>query len=204
MSLFRRLTGRGPTPPRHGVPSSDVQYDPAPAEAAYRRLLELAQQLRTSAASLAAAAARVEMREAQLRRSLEEYERIGQAAIAGGRAIQAESAIASGEAAQATLDALAPQAQDIADQRDELERAAAKLDAEAAALRAKLDASQTAQAVSGARARLHETAAALSGHRLTLDSVVREAEDEALRLEGRARGLAELYGQPSGQPPPAS
>jgi phage shock protein A len=191
VSLFRRKRATEQAP--------DDRYDPAPAEAAYRRLLALAQDLRRSTAQLTAAAARVEMRETQLRNAVAEYERIAQQAIAGGRTIQAESAIASSEAAEATLAALKPQADEIAAQHAELERAAAKLEGEAAALRAKLDASQTAQAVSGARARLQETAAAMTGHRHTLDGVVRDAEDEALRLEGRARGLAELYGQPSGE-----
>ncbi len=176
-------------------------YDARPAEAAYRRLLELARDLRRSAAGLSAAAARVEMRQAQLRRSVEEYDRIAQTAIANGRSIQAESAIASSEAAAATLDALVPQAAEIADQQADLERGAGRIEAEAAALRAKLDAAATAQAVSGARARLHETAAALAGHRPTRDAVVTDAEDEALRLEARARALAELHGQTSGDPP---
>jgi phage shock protein A len=201
VSLFRRLTGRGSDPPRHGAPSSDSTYDAAPAEAAYRRLLELAQNLRRATAGLTAAAGRVEMREAQLRRALGDYERIAQEAVANGRAIQAESAIASAEAAEATLAAIAPQAAEIAAERTELERAIAKLEAEAAALRARLDAAHTAQAVSGARAQLHETVAKVAGHRSTLDTVVRDAEDEALRLEGRARGLAELHGQTSGDPP---
>jgi phage shock protein A len=191
--LFRRLVGRGA---RAAPPSTAPDYDPAPAEAAYRRLLQLAQQLRASTGGLTAAAARVGMREAQLRRSLDEYERLAQQAVANGRAIQAESALASAEAAQAALDALAPQAAEIATQKAALDRGVAKLEAEAAALRARLDASQTAQAVSGARARLNETAAKLAGHRPTVDAVVRDAEDEALRLEGLARGIAELYGQP--------
>lgn len=191
MGLFRRK--------RETPLDTEPAYDPAPAEAAYRRLLQLAQQLHASSGALVAAAAKVEMREATLRRSLEEYDRIAQQAIAGGRAIQAESAIASGEAAQAALDALAPQAAEIAAQRDAIERGVAKLEAEAASLRARLDASQTAQAVSGARARLNQTAAALAGHRPTIEAVVRDAEDEALRLEGLARGIAELYGQTSGE-----
>lgn len=199
MSLFRRLTGRGDAPAgRLGAP--EERYDPGPAEAAYRRLLELATDLRRSTAQLSAASARVEMRETQLRNAVAEYERIAQQAIAGGRTIQAESAIASSETAEAALAALKPQAEEIAAQHAELERAAAKLEGEAAALRAKLDATQTQQAVSGARARLQETAAAMAGHRQTLNEVVRDAEDEALRLEGRARGLAELYG--STAPPP--
>jgi phage shock protein A len=193
--LFRRR--------RREVPrAADEPYDPRPAEAAYRRLLELAQDLRRSAAELSAAAARVEMREAALRRAVGDYDRIAQAAIAGGRTIQAESAIASGEAAAATLDALVPQAAEIADRQADLERAVARIEAEAATLRARLDAAATAQAVSGARARLHETAATLAGHRTTLAAVVTEAEDEAVRLEARARALAELYGETSGDPSP--
>ena len=70
-----------------------------------------------------------------------------------------------------------------------------------AELRAKLDESQTQQAESGARAHLRETAAKAAHHRPALEAVVRDAEDEALRLEGRARGLAELYGDPATAPP---
>ncbi|HEU0131537.1 MAG TPA: hypothetical protein VFQ85_11175 [Mycobacteriales bacterium] len=195
MGVFRRLIGAEPKTGRHALPPDEPAYDPAPAEAAYRRLLELARDLRASTAGITAAQARLAMREEQLRQSVATYERIAQQAVAAGRAIQAESAIASSETAAATLDALAPQAAELQAQKDELERAAARIEGEAAAMRAKLDAATTAQAVSGARARLQETGAALSLHRGTLDDVVRDAEDEALRLEGRARALAELHGQ---------
>ncbi|MDQ1713283.1 MAG: hypothetical protein QOE45_2733 [Frankiaceae bacterium] len=192
--LFRRLLGKGDG----GALPEEPPYDPRPAEAAYRRLLELAQELRVATAAISAAQGRLEMREAQLRRSVETYERIAQEAVAHGRAIQAESALASGETAVATLAALEQQAGELAHERAELERAVAGLEAEAAGLRARLDAAGTARAVSGARARLQESGAALAGHRGTLADVVRAAEDEALRLEGRARGLAELHGQTYG------
>jgi phage shock protein A len=196
--LFRRLLGKGDEPGRHAARPDEPAYDPRPAEAAYRRLLELAAELRTATAGITAAQGRLEMREAQLHRSVETYERIAQEAVANGRAIQAESAMASSETAAATLAALAPQGVELAQEQAELERAVARLEAEAAELRARLDAAGTAQAVSGARARLHESQGALAGHRGTLADVVRDAEDEALRLEGRARGLAELHGQEYG------
>lgn len=197
--LFRKLLGKADDAPgKHAARPSEPAYDPRPAEAAYRRLLQLAQDLRAATAGITAAQGRLAMREAQLRSSVETYERIAQEAVANGRSIQAESAMASSEAATATLDALAPQGAELAHEKAELERAVARLEAEAAELRAKLDAAGTAQAVSGARARLQESGAALAGHRGTLADVVSEAEDEALRLEGRARGLAELHGQTFG------
>jgi len=149
-------------------PADDGEaYDAEPAEAAYRRLLELAQQLRASSAGLAAAAARVEMR-----------------------------------AARGKNDAIDEERAEIADQRAALDAAVDRIEKEAAQVRARLDAAATQRAVSGARARLQETAAALHGHRTTLAEVVTAAEDEAIRLEARARGLAELYGQTSGEGPP--
>jgi predicted nucleic acid-binding Zn-ribbon protein len=158
--LFRRRAAR------RNVEPADA-YDAEPAEAAYRRLLELAQQLRASSAGLAAAAARIEMR-----------------------------------AARANTDAVEEERQQVAEQRAALDAAVARIEGEARDVRRRLDAAATAQAVSGARARLQETAAALHGHRTTLAEVVEVAEDEALRLEARARGLAELYGQTSGEGPP--
>lgn len=154
---------------RHRRPRADdgEAYDAEPAEAAYRRLLELAQQLRASSAGLAAAAARIEMR-----------------------------------AARATTDAIEDERQQVAEQRAALDAAVVRIETEARDVRRRLDAAATAQAVSGARARLQETAAALHGHRTTLAEVVEAAEDEAIRLEARARGLAELYGQTSGEGPP--
>jgi chromosome segregation ATPase len=156
--LLRRLVRRGSRPR-----DDDEAYDAAPAEAAYRRLLELAQSLRASAAGLAAAQARVEQR-----------------ARAGEPDLDDERAA-------------------IAAQRAAMTEAVDRIEAEARELRGKLDAAATARAVSGARARLQETKAALHGHRTTLAEVVTEAEDEALKLEARARALAELHGQPSGE-----
>jgi phage shock protein A len=186
VSLFRRRRDEPVVP---AAPT----YDPTAGERAYQRLLTLAAELRASSAGLSAAAARIEMRERQLRKSAEEYDRLAQQAVAAGRTIQAESAIASAETAAAALDAIAPQAAEIAEQRAALEQAATRIDGDAAALRARLDAAATSAAVSGARAALQETGHALAGHRGTVDDVVREAEDHAMRLEARARALAELH-----------
>ena len=193
VGLIKRLLGRDdpPVPPRAPEPPP---YDPARAEAAYRRLLELAQELRRAGDALTAAQGRVELRQLQMRRSAEEYDLIAQNAIANGRSIQAESAMASAETAEAALAALEPQAQELAQQRAELAEAIANIESEAAAMRAKLDAAGTAQAVSTAKATLHQSGAAMAGHRQTLEQVVGDAEDEAMRLEARARALAELYG----------
>lgn len=124
MSLFKRLLGRDP--------SGDVEpvrpVGDGGAGLRRVRLNELAAQLREAAAGLAAALVSVTAREEQLRRSVEEYDRIAQSAIANGRTIQAESAIASSEAAEAALTALAPQARQIGDLRDELERVALELE----------------------------------------------------------------------------
>lgn len=126
MSLFRRLLGRDPS-------GSDEPVRAAPAGdggAGLRRvrLGELAAQLRGAAAELTAASISVGAREEQLRRSVDEYDRIARDAIANGRSIQAESAIASSEAAEAALNALAPQAAEITDVRDALERSALELE----------------------------------------------------------------------------
>jgi chromosome segregation ATPase len=150
---------------RRRAAETDEAYDARPAEVAYRRLLELAHQLRASSASLSAAAARVEMR------------------------------------ARQGMPGLDDERDEIAAEKRALDEAVARIDQDARDLRARLDAAATQRAVSGARARLHETRAALQGHRTTLAQVVSDAEDEAIRLEARARGLAELYGQTSGDEP---
>jgi chromosome segregation ATPase len=158
--LFRRVLRRG-----LAARDDDDAYDARPAEAAYRRLLELAQSLRAAAAQLNAAQARVDMRARQGTPGLDD------------------------------------ERDEIATEKRALDEAANRIDQDARDLRARLDAAATQRAVSGARARLHETRAALQGHRTTLAQVVSDAEDEAIRLEARARGLAELYGQTSGGEP---
>ncbi|HEX8003357.1 MAG TPA: hypothetical protein VF519_11755 [Mycobacteriales bacterium] len=119
--LFRRLLGRDPgdDEPARAQPVRD-------GGAAQRRARfgELAAELRDAAGRLAAVAEVVAAREEQLRRSVDQYDEIAKQAIANGRTIQAESAIASSDAAAAALDALAPQAAEIGTLRGELERAA--------------------------------------------------------------------------------
>jgi phage shock protein A len=203
VGIIKKLFGKDEAAPRSVAPAPSA-YDPARAEAAYRRLLELAQELRRAGDALTAAQGRIELRQLQMRRSAEEYDLIAQNAIANGRSIQAESAIASAETAEAALAALEPQAQELAAQRAELAEAIANIESEAAAMRAKLDAHGTAQAVSTARATLHQSGAAMAGHRQTLDEVVGDAENETVRLEARARALAELYGAKPGEQPGAA
>jgi len=124
--LFRRLLGRDPSADDEPV------RRPAPSDGgtAVRRmrLVELAVLLRDAAADLTEAAVAVGAREEQLRRSVEQYDDIARAAIANGRTIQAESAIASSDAAAAALDALAPQAAEIVKHRTALELAAGELE----------------------------------------------------------------------------
>lgn len=200
VGLIKKFFGKDEAVPRPGAPAAPA-YDAARAEAAYRRLLELAQELRRAGDALTAAQGRIELRQLQMRRSAEEYDLIAQNAIANGRSIQAESALASAETAEAALAALEPQAQELALQRAELAEAIANIESEAAAMRATLDAHGTAQAVSTARATLSQSGAAMAGHRQTLDEVVGDAENETVRLEARARALAELYGaKPDEQP----
>ena len=191
MSVFRRLTGRGdPPPPAPVVPSAPPPptFDAEPAETAYRRLGAIVEQLRASATNLATASASVAAREAQLRNAVEEYDRIAREAIAHGRTIQAESAIASSEAAEAALNALGPQVGEVRDQQEAMEVAAARIEAEAAGLRARLDAAHAAVAA-GDRAALAAATADLG----LVPALVREAEDQAMRLEARARTLAALH-----------
>lgn len=163
--LFKKLLGRDDTAP---MAPAVAAFDPAPGQAAYERLAAAALLLRNLDAELARTAEGIGEREERLRASAEEYERLAQAAIAGGRTIQAESAIASAETAQAALDALAPRAGEIAALRAEAEAAAARIEGEAAALRSRLD----------ARAPFGDPGPAVA-----------RAEDDAVRLTSLARSL---------------
>ena len=123
--LFRRLLGRDDP----GEPREPVRHAGDGGAAERRaRAGALVAALRDSAAELTAASIAVGAREEQLRRSAEQYDEIAKAAIANGRTIQAESAIASSEAATAALDALAPQAATIAELRAQVEQVANELE----------------------------------------------------------------------------
>lgn len=172
MSLFKKLLGRdGDVPqPRQSAPGPTTPAgDSGAAEAAYERLVAAAMLLRELDADLARTAEGLGEREARLRASAEEYDRLSQAAIAGGRVIQAESAIASAETAQAALDALAPRVGEVAALRAEVAGVMARIDGEAAALRSRAD----------ARLPLGDAAQA-----------VPRAEDDAVRLTQLARSLS--------------
>lgn len=151
-----------------GVPARPA-YDAGAGEAAYERLVAAALMLRNLDAQLAHAAQDVAEREERLRASVAEYDRIAQAAIAGGRTIQAESAIAASEAAEATLAALAPRAGEIAALRAEAAGAASRIESDANALRVRLDTGSP----TGDPSR-----------------IASDAENEAVRLTSLARSLS--------------
>jgi acetylornithine deacetylase/succinyl-diaminopimelate desuccinylase-like protein len=168
--LLKKLWGRADepgAPGTSGVPGP--AYDAGPGLAAYERLAAAALLLRSLDTEVAAAMESVAEREGRLRASAEEYERLAQAAIAGGRTIQAESAIASAETAQAALDALAPRGGELAAVRQEIASTAARIESEAADLRARID----------QRAAYADPAPA-----------ARRAEDDAVRLTSLVRSLA--------------
>ena len=163
MGVLRKLLGKDDEIP----PPRPVATAPAPAlaaQAAYERLAAAALVLRNLDEELTKTAAGVEERAERLRQSVEEYDRIAQAAIAGGRSIQAESAIASSETAEAALAALAPKLGEIAALRHEVATTAARIEGECAAV--------------------HARALADPG------PAVRKAEDDAVRLTSLARTLA--------------
>jgi hypothetical protein len=164
--LFKKLLGREDAPAAVPAPAA---YDTRPGEAAYERLVAAALLLRNLDAELGTAADSIAEREGRLRASAEEYERLAQVAIAGGRTIQAESALASAETAQAALDALAPRTGELTALRLEAESTAARIESEATALRQRLD----------ARAPFADPG-----------PVVAKAEDEAVRLASLARTLS--------------
>lgn len=168
MSLIKRLLGRDDDAPAAARPAAPA-YDPSAAEASYERLLAAAMLLRTLGEDVARTAGDLTQREERLRASAEEYDRIAQAAIAGGRTIQAESAIASAETAQAALDALAPRVAEVAALREEVASVASRIEGEAAAVRSRID----------TRGPLGEEPAAVA-----------RAEDDAVRLTSLARSLS--------------
>jgi hypothetical protein len=166
VGVFKRLLGRDDDAAQ---PAHAPAWDPAPAEAAHTRLLAAAALLRHLDADLERTAGGLTERTERLHTSVTEYERIAQAAIAGGRSIQAESAIASGETAQAALDALAPRAAEVAALRHEASSTAERIEEEAAHLRARID----------ERAPLGDPTQAAA-----------RAEDDAVRLTSLARSLS--------------
>ena len=133
VGVLRKLLGREEAVPARAVATA---AQPGAAQAAYERMLAAALVLRNLDEEVAKLAAGVEERAERLRQSVDEYDRIAQAAIAGGRVIQAESAIASSETAQAALDALAPKAGEIEALRAEVAATATRIEAEAASFHA--------------------------------------------------------------------
>jgi hypothetical protein len=172
VGVLKKLLGGRDEPgaaPRAAVPAQPPAYDRTAGAAAYERLAAAALLLRSLDAELARAAGDVAAREEKMRASMEEYDRIARAAIAGGRTIQAESAIASSEAAEAALHALAPRAGELAALRHEVAATATRIEGEAQALRDRLD----------SRAPYADPAAAVA-----------RAEDDAVRLASLARSLS--------------
>lgn len=168
MGVLKRLLGRDDAAPAAVRPAA-AGYDPSAAEASYERLLAAAMLLRNLDADLGRTADGLTGREERLRTSAEEYDRLAQAAIAGGRTIQAESAIASAETAQAALDALAPRVGEVAALRAEVASVVARVEGEAAALRSRIDSRQP----------LGDATAAVT-----------RAEDDAVRMTSLARSLS--------------
>ena len=165
--LFKRMRGRDDsgTPAAWSTPARDA----GAGEAAYERLAAAALMLRSLDTELGRLAAAQHAEEDRLRHKVAEYDGIAQAAIAGGRTIQAESAIDASERAEAALAAMAPRTGELAALRAEAASTAARIEGEAAMLRTRIDAgSPTADP----------------------SQLVTRAENDAVRLTSLARSLA--------------
>ncbi|HVF04819.1 MAG TPA: hypothetical protein VNA20_08270 [Frankiaceae bacterium] len=163
--LFKKLRGRDDS----GSPAAWAARDTSAAEAAYERLAAAALMLRSLEAELTRVDGALGEERDRLAMTVAEYDGLAQSAIAGGRTIQAESAINASEKAEAALLAMGERAGDVEALRSEVAAAAARIEGEAAMLRTRIDTgSPTADQ----------------------SQVVARAEGEAVRLTSLARTLA--------------
>ena len=158
----------------------------------YDQMLEQITRVRRGLVDIAASRKRIELQETQLQHSVDHLQDQAKAALAQGREDLAREALSRKAAAQAQIDGMEPQHQQLTEEQEKLESVLAQLQEKVNAFRSQKEVLKAQYTAASAMTAAGESAAGISASVSDSGAALDRAQDKIEAMQARAGALDEL------------
>lgn len=158
----------------------------------YEQMLDQITQVRRSLVAIAASRKQIELQEQQLQHSVAHLDDQARAALSQGREDLAREALSRKAAAQAQIDGMEPQHQQLTEQEASLERTLAALQSKVNNFRTQKEVLKAQYTAASAMSSVDESVAGISSTIGDSGAEVQRAQDKIATMQARAGALDEL------------
>jgi len=158
----------------------------------YDQMLEQLTRVRRGLVDIAASRKRIELQETQLQHSVDHLQDQAKAALAQGREDLAREALTRKAAAQAQIDAMEAQHEQLTEEQEKLESVLAQLQEKVNAFRSQKEVLKAQYTAASAMSAVDEDAAGISASVSDSGAAVERAQDKIEAMQARAGALDEL------------
>jgi phage shock protein A len=158
----------------------------------YEKMLEQITQVRRALVDIAASKKQLELQETQLQHSVDHLQDQAKAAITAGREDLAKEALSRKAAAQAQVDAMEPQHQQLAEQEEKLTATLTALQNRVNAFRTQKETMKAQYTAAKASASVNESVAGISSTIGDSGAALQRAQDKIATMQARSGALDEL------------
>ncbi|MGP8060064.1 MAG: PspA/IM30 family protein [Acidimicrobiales bacterium] len=158
----------------------------------YEKMLEQITQVRRALVDIAASKKQLELQEDQLRQSADHLGGQARAALEAGREDLAKEALSRKATAQAQIDGMEPQREDLADQEEKLTKTLAALQQRVNAFRTEKETMKAQYSAAKATTAVNESAAGISKSFNDSGAALQRAQDKIATMQARSGAMDEL------------
>jgi phage shock protein A len=158
----------------------------------YEQMLDQITQVRRALVDIAASRKQIELQEQQLQHTVAHLQDQAKAALAQGNEDLAKEALSRKAAAQAQIDGMEPQHQQLTEQEEKLERTLAALQQKVNDFRSKKEVLKAQYTAAKAESSVNENVAGISSTLGDSGAALQRAQDKIANMQARAGALDEL------------
>jgi phage shock protein A len=158
----------------------------------YEQMLDQLTKVRQALVSVAASRKRLELQEQQLQHSVDHLQDQAQQALSIGREDLAREALSRKAAAQAQIDAMEPQHQQLTEQEEKLEQTLQALQQRVNTFRTQKETLKAQYTAASAMTSVNESVAGISGTLSDSGAELARAQDKIAQMQARAGAVDEL------------
>src|SRR6202142_637155 len=158
----------------------------------YEQMLDRLTQVRRALVDIAASRKQIELQEQQLQHSVDHLQQQAQAALAQGREDLAREALSRKSAAQAQIDGMEPQHQQLGEQEQKLEHTLEVLQQRVNTFRTQKEVMKAQYSAAQAESSVNASVAGISGDFGDEGAALQRAQDKIANMQARADATDEL------------
>jgi phage shock protein A len=158
----------------------------------YEQMLDQITKVRQALVTIAASRKQIELQEAQLQHSVDHLQDQAKAALAQGREDLAREALSRKAAAQAQIDGMEPQHQQLTEEEQKLEQTLAALQQRVNNFRTQKEVLKAQYTAANAMSSVNESVAGISSTLGDSGAALQRAQDKIANMQARAGALDEL------------